>query len=124
MFKTKRKRAVVLALIAFFLTGATTYVAVDWKRFGGGFLAYFKGKHDTTVASSGNGRSPSVSGHSGNTVGAASPAAQLPQLALAGTHRHASGTGGGSGGRKSDDEDLFKYGNPAAGLAAPTVLPE
>ena len=43
MFKTKRKRAVVLALIAFFCTAATTYVAVDWKRFGGGFLAYFKG---------------------------------------------------------------------------------
>ena len=51
MFKTKRKRAVVLALIAFFCTAATTYVAVDWKRLGGGFLAYFKGKGSQTVAS-------------------------------------------------------------------------
>ena len=109
MFNNKRKRAVVLALIAFFC-GTTTYVAVDWKRFGGGFLAFFKHNGGPVLAS---------------TVGASLPGAGFPavpgdshpnagpalQLASATARRHTSGVGGG---HKSDD-DLFKYGDPAAG---------
>ncbi len=114
MFKTKRKRAVVLALIAFFCTAAATYVAVDWKRFGGGFLAFFKGgKGDAAVASAG--------GSPGSTVGRMAPgdsshsnAPALPRLVAATSRRHTSGLAGGAVGHKTDD-DLFKYGDPAAG---------
>jgi len=119
MFKTKRKRAVVLALIAFFCA-ATTYVAVDWKRFGGGFLAFLKGRNGTSVASTRAGQSSGSGGHaagSGEPLPAASTRPSL--IALANARRHASGTGGGSGGHKSDEDDLFKYGNPAAGGIPP-----
>ena len=120
MFKTKRKRAVVLALIAFFCTAATTYVAVDWKRLGGGFLAYFKGKSSQAVAS-GGGSSSGTRVARTPTIGDSRPApATLPRLAAADMPRHGStgSTGGGSGGHKSDD-DLFKYGDPAAGGIPP-----
>ncbi len=116
MFNTKRKRAVVLALIAFFCTAATTYVAVDWKRFGGGFLAFLKGgKGDPVVASaSGSGsradRSPVIENNH--------PATDTPpHLAAAGSRKHTSATGGANGNKSEDD--LFKYGNPAAGGIPP-----
>jgi hypothetical protein len=115
MFKTKRKRAVVLALIAFFCTAAATYVAVDWKRFGGGVLAFFKGgKNDVVVGSTGgaSGSAPIRLAAGGNQNSSA------PLTVAAGTHKHISGAGGGAGGHKSDD-DLFKYGDPAAGGIPP-----
>ena len=112
MFNNKRKRAVVLALIAFFC-GATTYVAVDWKRFGGGFLAFFKHKGDPIVASYGSGSS-SGAGEQSALGNSHSNSASLPQLAPASSRRHTSSAGGVSGGHKPDD-DLFKYGDPAAG---------
>ena len=117
MFKTKRKRAVVLALIAFFCTAATTYVAVDWKRFGGGFLAFLKGgKGDPVVAStSGSGNKADRSSIIENNHAATGT---LPHLAAVGSRKHTSGATGGANGNKSDD-DLFKYGNPAAGGIPP-----
>ena len=117
MFKTKRKRAVVLALIAFFCTAATTYVAVDWKRLGGGFLAYFKGRSGQTVASGGGGSSSGRHVDSVPTSTDSHPAPTVLQhVAAADTSRHG-GTGGGAG-HKGDD-DLFKYGDPAAGGIPP-----
>ena len=116
MFNTKRKRAVVLALIAFFC-GATAYVAVDWKRFGGGFLAMFQHKADTGVASAGAGSSPRGPAQVALADPQPNPAAP-PKLTVPASHRHTSGVGGGSGSPKSDD-DLFKYGDPAAGGLAP-----
>ncbi len=114
MLKTKRQRAVVLALIAFFCTAAVTYVAVDWKRFGGGFLALFKGKGEQRLASSGGGVSSVSSGVDGATRHPDS--SPLPRVAAAIAHsRHTAGAGGGAGNGKSDD-DLFVYGNPAAGI--------
>ena len=118
MFKTKRKRAVVLALIAFFCTAAVTYVAVDWKRFGGGFLAFFKGgKGDPVLASTG-GSSGSQAGQmaAGDITHSNAPA--LPKLVAVASRRHTSGIAGGANGHKPDD-DLFKYGNPAAGGIPP-----
>ena len=111
MATNKRKRAVVLALIAFFC-GATAYVGVDWKRFGGGFLAFFKHRGDPVVAT--GGAAPS-NAHVLPTSNESrpSPGPNL-SVASAGSHRHTSSVGGGSGGHK-DDEDLFKYGDPAAG---------
>jgi hypothetical protein len=111
MASTKRKRAVVLALIAFFC-GATAYVGVDWKRFGGGFLAFFKHKGDPVVATGGAAPSNSHVLPTSNE-GRQSPGPNL-SVAAANSHRHTSSVGGGSGGHK-DDEDLFKYGDPAAG---------
>jgi len=113
MFKTKRKRAVVLALIAFFCTAATTYVAVDWKRFGGGFLAFLKGgKSGSAVASTGG-----ASGSKGERMVAGDNAsahdAALPRIAAAGGRKRPGAAGGGS---SKSDEDLFKYGDPAAGI--------
>ena len=114
MFNNKRKRAVVLALIAFFC-GATSYVAVDWKRFGGGFLAFFKPKSEPVLAYAGGG---APSGGAILTATSESHPSPGPQLALAApsARQHSSNVGGGSGGRKGDD-DLFKYGDPAAGMA-------
>jgi len=116
MFKTKRKRAVVMALIAFFCTAATTYVAVDWKRFGGGFLAFLKGgKSDSAVASMGG-----ASASKGERMVAGDNTrahdAPLPRLAAAGSRKHPSGAGGNGG---KSEEDLFKYGDPAAGGIPP-----
>jgi hypothetical protein len=117
MFKTKRKRAVVLALIAFFCTAATTYVAVDWKRFGGGFLAFFKGaKGDPVVAASGS--SGPKGARMGEGVNHSSHSSALPTLVAAHSRKHTSGVTGGANGQKSD-EDLFKYGDPAAGGIPP-----
>ena len=117
MFKTKRKRAVVLALIAFFCTAAVTYVAVDWKRFGGGFLAFFKGgKGDPVLASTG-GTPGSKAGQiaaGGNTH---SNAPALPRLVAVASRRHTSGVAGANG--HKPDDDLFKYGDPAAGGIPP-----
>jgi hypothetical protein len=114
MFKTKRKRAVVLALIAFFCTAAATYVAVDWKRFGGGFLAFFKGgKGDAVVASTG-GTPGSNAGRMAPGDNSHSTAPALPTLVAVASRRHTSGIASGAVGHKSDD-DLFKYGDPAAG---------
>jgi len=118
MFKTKRRRAVVLALIAFFCTASVTYVAVDWKRFGGGFLAFFKGGKGDAVGAS-TGRSPgskAVQMAQGDTNHPNSPT--LPLVASATSRKHTSGVGGGANGHKSDD-DLFKYGDPAAGGIPP-----
>ena len=112
MFNTKRKRAVVLALIAFFC-GATGYVAVDWKRFGGGFLAFFKSKGDPVVTASGGGSSSGAGGTLNAIETHPNPGPNL-QVASTAAHRHTSSVGGGSGGHKGDD-DLFKYGDPAAG---------
>ena len=118
MLKTKRKRAVVLALIAFFCTAAVTYVAVDWKRFGGGFLAFFKGgKGDPAVASTG-GSSGSKAGRMAASGNSHSNAPALPQLVAVASRKHTSGVTGGAKGHKSDD-DLFKYGDPAAGGIPP-----
>lgn len=116
MFKTKRKRAVVLALIAFFCTAAVTYVAVDWKRFGGGFLAFFKSGKNEPVASSGNGAagSKSVQLAHADTSHPAAPA--LPVAKTAGSRRHAAGVGGNG---HVGEDDLFKFGNPAAGGIPP-----
>ena len=110
MSNNKRKRAVVLALIAFFC--GTAYVAVDWKRFGGGFLAMFKHKGDPVLAT-GGGSLPGAGApvNVGNSHPSAGP---VLQLASATSHRRTSSVGGGSGAHKSDD-DLFKYGDPAAG---------
>jgi hypothetical protein len=117
MFKTHRKRAVVLALIAFFCTAAATYVAVDWKRFGGGFLAFLRGKHESVVASGGGSSSGSGVGHRADGVVTHSNSPALPQL-VATARPHKAGAGGGGGGGKSE-EDLFKYGDPAAGGIPP-----
>jgi hypothetical protein len=117
MFKTKRKRAVVLALIAFFCTATATYVAVDWKRFGGGFLAFFKsGKGDAIAATGGTTGSKGGRMTLGDSKAPNSPA--LPLVAAATSRRHTSGVRSGADGHKSDD-DLFKYGDPAAGGIPP-----
>jgi hypothetical protein len=118
MLKTKRKRAVVLALLAFFCCGAM--VGVDWKRLGGGLLAFFKGKHDPVVVVGGH----EQSGVTGALVTAAvpAPAPPGPHLAAAtvrrGRHLPHDGRGAGAGGQ-ADDDDLFKYGLPAAGGIPP-----
>jgi len=117
MFKTKRKRAVVLALIAFFCTAATTYVAVDWKRFGGGFLAYLRGKGDPATALRGTGSSSQRVAQLGSGEASHPPSPALRRLAVATSHKPAYGAGQG-GGHKSE-EDLFKYGDPAAGGIPP-----
>ena len=117
MFKTKRKRAVVLALIAFFCTAATTYVAVDWKRFGGGFLAFLKGGRGDPVVASTSG-SGSKADRSSVIESNHAATGTLPHLAAVGSRKHTSGATGGANGNKSDD-DLFKYGNPAAGGIPP-----
>jgi len=115
MSNNKRKRAVVLALIAFFC-GATAFVSVDWKRFGGGFLAFFHPRSEPLPSYASGGTSSS-----GGTLGSGGDshtgAAALPHLAALGARRHAAGVGG-SGGHKPD-EDLFKYGDPAAGAIPP-----
>ena len=113
MANNKRKRAVVLALIAFFC-GATAVVSVDWKRFGGGFLAFFKSKSDPVLASAGSGGVP-PGGAILTALADVHPTAG-PQLKVNAPplHRHASGVGGGAAVHPSDD-DLFKYGDPAAG---------
>ena len=118
MFKTKRKRAVVLALIAFFCTAASTYVAVDWRRLGGGFLAYFRGSGATAVASSGGWSSGTGLVHAADLDDAHRSTAELPRLAAAGARHPAHAIGGGSGSPQSDD-DLFKDGDPAAGGVPP-----
>ena len=113
MFKTKRKRAVVLALIAFFCVGASTYVAIDWKRFGGGFLAFLRGRGDAVAAVGGGSSSGSGAGHVATGASTHSAPASLPRVAAASARRHTVDGAHGTGG-KSDD-DLFKYGDPAAG---------
>lgn len=115
MFNSKRKRAVVLALIAFFC-GATAVVAVDWKRFGGGFLAFFKPRSEPVASYAGSG-APAGGGILTAMADSHPGAAPPTQLAAPATHRHTSSVGGGSGSHKSDD-DLFKYGDPAAGIPA------
>ena len=116
MSNNKRKRAVVLALIAFFC-GATAFVSVDWKRFGGGFLAFFQHKSEPMPAYA-SGGTPSVGGTLGSATDSNASAAPVPQLVALGARRHANSVGGGSGGHKPD-EDLFKYGDPAAGGIPP-----
>ena len=98
MFKTKRKRAVVLALIAFFCTAASTYVAVDWKRFGGGFLAFLKGGNGEAVLASKGGSSGSRAGSPTRGEDARPNTASLPQVASASSRKHAQGVHGGAGG--------------------------
>jgi hypothetical protein len=115
MSNNKRKRAVVLALIAFFC-GATAFVSVDWKRFGGGFLAFFKHNSEPVPVYAG-GSLPSGGGTLGGGGDSHAGTAALPQLVALGARRHANSVGGG-GGHKSD-EDLFKYGDPAAGGIPP-----
>ena len=111
MPKIKRKRLVVLALLAFFCCGAV--VGVDWRRLGGGFLAVLTGKHEPVVVLAG--RSPA----DGSAVAANrnAPAQATPQrLATAAVHRHRHGADDASGGHgQQDEDDLFKYGLPAAG---------
>jgi len=117
MFNTKRKRAVVLALIAFFC-GATAVVGVDWKRFGGGFLAFFKPKSEPVPAYASGGGTPSGGGILTASAGSHPDAGpQLQPAAPATTQRRTSSVGG-SGSHKSEN-DLFKYGDPAAGGIPP-----
>ncbi|MEP6502700.1 MAG: hypothetical protein ABJD97_05190 [Betaproteobacteria bacterium] len=118
MLKTKRRRAVVLALIAFFCTAAATYVAVDWKRFGGGILAFFKGSHDEHLAALGTGAIGTGGTHSSDVPTAPKPAG-LPQVAA--LHPHGAKHIGG-GGRGKAIDDLFVYGDPAAGIPAGSFL--
>jgi hypothetical protein len=113
MFKTKRKRAVALALIAFFCVGATTYVAIDWKRFGGGFLAFLRGKGDAVAPVGGGSPSSSGAGHAVASASTYSEPASLPRVSAASARRHTADGAHGAGGKS--DEDLFKYGDPAAG---------
>jgi hypothetical protein len=116
MPKIKRKRLVVLALLAFFCCGAV--VGVDWRRLGGGFLAFFKGRHEPVVVL--GGRSPKDAEGSAIAANGPAPAPVGPRLATASTHRHAAGTDGPAGaGAKPDEDDLFKYGLPAAGGIPP-----
>ncbi len=120
MLKTKRKRAVVLALIAFFCTAATTYVAVDWKRFGGGFLAYFRGKGDEAVASKPAGGAGSTGDtHIASADDSTDKGGPLPRLVSGNSHKHTADASHGAGGGHKSDEDLFKYGDPAAGGIPP-----
>jgi hypothetical protein len=126
MQNAKRKRAIVLALIAFFCTAAATYVAVDWKRVSGGLLARLNGRdgnYDKSIASS----AAAMSAGGGVAVAKAPAVDFMPQdaqanqqeVALATTRRHLAGVGGGFGSFKSrSDDDLFKYGDPAAGIPA------
>src|ERR1700712_5654717 len=105
MFKTKRKRVVALALIAFFCAGAVNYVAVDWQRFGGGFLAFLRGKGEPHLASAGGGRSSALGGHLADIGTSHSDSPSLPRMAAAVSHRrHTAGAGSGANGRKSDDD--------------------
>jgi hypothetical protein len=111
MFNTKRKRAVALALIAFFC-GAIVIGAVDWKRFGGGFLAFLKPRGESNVAHAGGG-SPSGSGVQLALTDSHAQSGAPPRLTPGASHRHRSGAANGSGHPSADD--LFKYGDPAAG---------
>jgi len=112
MHKIKRKRLAVLALLAFFCCGAG--VGVDWRHLGDGFLAFFKGKHEPVVAA--GGRSPADADATVLAERDTGPQAAGPRLAPASVRRHALGrVDAGGGHRKPDDEDLFKYGLPAAG---------
>ena len=115
MSNNKRKRAVVLALIAFFC-GATAFVSVDWKRFGGGFLAFFHPRSEPIPSYASSGK-PSSGGTLGSAGDSHAGPAPLPPLVALGERRHATGVGG-SGGHKPDEE-LFKYGDPAAGAIPP-----
>jgi hypothetical protein len=112
MPKIKRKRLVVLALLAFFCCGAV--VGIDWRRVGGGFLALINGRHEPVVAA-GSHTPPDADA----TVASSRDTTTLstgPRLAPASVRRHARGAAGAGGGHgKPDDEDLFKYGLPAAG---------
>jgi molecular chaperone DnaK len=116
MSNNKRKRAVILALIAFFC-GATAFVSVDWKRFGGGFLAFLKSKGDPVVAYAGRG---TPTGGGILTAAGETPAgpALPPRLAGPAASHRKNTLAGGAGGRLPDD-DLFKYGEPAAGAIPP-----
>ena len=113
MSKIRRKRAVVLALIAFFCTAAS--VSVDWRRFGGGFLAFFKSRSGPIVVSTGGPSAGSNGAHIADAQNVHHDGSSLPVLALASSHRHAASSATGTG----DDGDLFKYGNPAAGGIPP-----
>ncbi len=117
--KTKRRRAVVLALIAFFCAGATTYVALDWKRVGGGFLAFLRGKGGPNFASDPEGGAGSSGIHhvAGNDTG--HEGASLPRLVAADSRRRTADGAHGTGGGHPSDDDLFKYGDPAAGGIPP-----
>jgi hypothetical protein len=121
MLKDKRKRAVVLALLAFFCTAAATYVAVEWKRVGGSLIALVKGKDDKGASN----RAVAAS-LAANVAVAKAPAidfmpqdepAHQPEVALLNTRRHVASVGGGSDSFKGkSDDDLFKDGDPAAGI--------
>jgi len=114
MFKTRRKRAVVLALIAFFCTAAS--VSVDWRRFGGGILAFFTTRSGPIVAVTG-GRSAGSDGvHIADVSANRHDGGSPPVLASAVARHHRASTTAVTG---NDDEDLFKYGNPAAGGIPP-----
>jgi len=123
MLKDKRKRAIVLALLAFFCTAAATYVAVEWKRVGGSLVALVKGKDDKSAAN----RAVAAS-LAANMAAAKAPAlgfmpqdepAHEPEVALMNTRRPVASVGGGSDSFKSKSEDdLFKDGDPAAGIPA------
>jgi hypothetical protein len=117
----KRKRAVVLALLAFFCTAAATYVAVEWRRVGGGLIALVKGKDDKDASN----RAVAAS-LAANVAVAKAPAidfmpqdepAHEPEVALLNTRRNVASVGGGSDSFKGKSEDdLFKDGDPAAGI--------
>jgi hypothetical protein len=115
MSKIKRKRLVVLALLAFFCCGAV--VGVDWRRMGGAFMAFLRGKHDPVVVM--GGRSPADADGGAIAANRTPPPPPGPRLSTASAHRHAHGADGPSGGhaRPDDDDDLFKDGPPAAGIS-------
>jgi len=124
MLKDKRKSSVVLALLAFFCTAAATYVAVEWKRVGGSLIALVKGKDDKDGKGDSN-RAVAASMAS-NVAVAKAPAVDFmpldepghePEVALLNTRRHVASVGSGSGSFKGNSEDdLFKDGDPAAGV--------
>ena len=116
MPKIKRKRLVVLALLAFFCCGAV--VGVDWRRVHGAFLAFLRGQHDPVVVL--GGRSPADADGSAIAANRTPPQPPGPRLSTASTRRHAHGGDGAADGHgKPDDDDLFKYGLPAAGGISP-----
>jgi len=124
MLENKRKRAVVLALLAFFCTAAATYVAVEWGRVSGSLIALVKGKDDGKSASN---QAVAMSMAS-NVALAKAPALEFipqdepahePEVALMNVRRHVASAGGGSDSFKGKSEDdLFKDGDPAAGIPA------
>jgi hypothetical protein len=117
MSKTQRQRAIGLALLASLCLVALSTVAVDWKRFGGGFLAFLHGRSGAAGAvAAGSSTGPGAS-HVADASDTRAGSATLPRSGALVPHR-GKGGGGGHGGRTLD-ADLFEYGDPSAGGIPP-----